>query len=318
MDVQKWPGKTWPISHKTLAEQAGLGRMGHHRLLIHPEFGTAVALAAVILDRPASGYAVPLETNPCNGCKLCVAACPTGSIRVDGSFSLVNCATHNYRYRLGGFNDWIETLADSKDHLDYRRKVRSEETISMWQSLTYGANHTCLNCLAVCPAGGAFQRNEPGRPRAFGGKELVRHLMGRGGLIHVIRGSDAEAHAEKHFPPERINRVWSGNRITTTLGFLQALPLAFQPGRSGGLDATFHFIFTGPGACRGTVRIREAKVAVMPELEGVPDVTVIAYGPTWLAYLAGEKSLLPALLTRRIRINGSKGLMKAFERCFPS
>ena len=81
MDTQKWPGKTWPLSHKLVAEQAGLGRMGHHRLVIHPVFGTAISLSAVLLDHQVFSYDAPLDTSACDNCKLCVAACPTGSIR---------------------------------------------------------------------------------------------------------------------------------------------------------------------------------------------------------------------------------------------
>jgi Fe-S-cluster-containing hydrogenase component 2 len=313
MDAQKWPGKMWAIAHKILAEQAGLGRMGHHRLLIHPVFGTAVLLSAVLLDRRASGYDAPLAQNPCNGCKLCVAACPTGAIAADGSFSLVNCATHNYRYRLGGFNDWVENVVESRDRSAYRKRVPGEETVSMWQALAYGTNYTCLNCLAVCPAGTACA---PG-PEAPRGKALVDLLQQRGGSIFVLKGSDAEAHAERSFPPERIRRVRSGNRVASARAFLQALPVVFQPGRAEGLDARFHFDFTGADPCRGTVVIRGGKLQVTPGLEGRPDLVVTADGPTWTAYLAGEARLLPALLRRRIRIKGAPSLLKAFSRCFP-
>jgi ferredoxin len=313
MDTQQWPGKMWSIAHKPLAEQAGLGRMGHHRLLIHPVFGTAVLLSAVLVDRQASSYDAPLEQSPCNGCKLCVAACPTGSIRADGSFSLVNCATHNYRYRLGGFNDWVENVVESKDGSAYRKRIPGAETVSMWQSLATGSNYTCLNCLAVCPAGTA---GAPG-PEAPRGKALVDLLKHRGGSIFVLKGSDAEAHAERNFPPERIRRVGSGNRVASARGFLQALPVVFQPGRAQGLDARFHFDFTGADPCRATVVIRDGKLQVTPGLEGKPDLALSADGPTWVAYLAGEARLLPALLRRRIRIKGAPSLLKAFSRCFP-
>ena len=37
MEAGDWPGKIWVISHKPVAVAAGLGRMGVHRNVIHPE-----------------------------------------------------------------------------------------------------------------------------------------------------------------------------------------------------------------------------------------------------------------------------------------
>jgi epoxyqueuosine reductase QueG len=36
-DMAKWPGRIWPVSHKTIAEAGGLGKMGRHRIVIHPK-----------------------------------------------------------------------------------------------------------------------------------------------------------------------------------------------------------------------------------------------------------------------------------------
>lgn len=45
---------------------------------------------------------------------------------------------------------------------------------------------------------------------------------------------------------------------------------------------------------------------------------VTADSETWLGFLAKERSLLWALLRRRIRIKGSPKLLAAFGKCFPS
>ena len=45
---------------------------------------------------------------------------------------------------------------------------------------------------------------------------------------------------------------------------------------------------------------------------------VTADSDTWLGFLAKERSLLWALLRRRIRIKGSPRLLIAFGKCFPS
>ena len=54
----------------------------------------------------------------------CVATCPVGAIGADGAFNFSPCYTHNYREFMGGFADWVENIADSRDGLDYRRRVR--------------------------------------------------------------------------------------------------------------------------------------------------------------------------------------------------
>jgi hypothetical protein len=54
---------------------------------------------------------------------------------------------------MGGFNDWVETIAESGSALEYRKKVSGAETVSMWQSLSVGANYKAAYCLSVCPAG---------------------------------------------------------------------------------------------------------------------------------------------------------------------
>ena len=36
MEMDRFPGKIWVVSHKRVAVAAGLGRMGIHRNVIHP------------------------------------------------------------------------------------------------------------------------------------------------------------------------------------------------------------------------------------------------------------------------------------------
>ena len=85
--------------------------------------------------------------------KLCVSVCPVGAIHGDGTFDFVSCYSHNYRERLGGFQDWIENVAESKNRADYRKRINDSETISMWQNVSIGAQTRCDRCMAVCPAG---------------------------------------------------------------------------------------------------------------------------------------------------------------------
>jgi hypothetical protein len=54
---------------------------------------------------------------------------------------------------MGGFTEWVETIADSRDGSEFRDRVSDSENASMWQSLSFKPNYKAAYCLAVCPAG---------------------------------------------------------------------------------------------------------------------------------------------------------------------
>lgn len=307
----------WIISHKPIAVEAGLGHMGIHRNLIHPRFGNFILLGTVLIELEADAYDHPIEYNPCLECKLCVAACPVGAIRPDGSFDFSACFTHNYREFLGGFSDWVEQIADARDAFDYRRRISEPETASMWQSLSYGANYKSAYCMAVCPAGedviGPYLRDKQHHLR-----EVVRPLQERAEPVYVVEGSDAEVTARRKFKNKTVKPVASGLRPRTIGGLLTFMPFVFQPNRSSGLDATFHFRFTGMEEREATITIRNRTIDIKDGAAGKADLRVIADAGTWLGFLAGEKSLPLALIKRRIRIKGDPRLLFAFGKCFPS
>lgn len=309
--------RPWVVSLKTAAVAAGLGKMGIHRNVIHPRFGSFVLLGTVLVDAEVSHQGTPLDFDPCLECKLCVAACPVGAIAADGHFDLAACYTHNYREFMGGFGDWVETVAASGSARRYRERVSASETNSMWQSLAYGPNYKAAYCLAVCPAGddviSPFLEDRP----AFL-ERVVDPLRRKEETVYVVAGSDAEAHVQRRFPHKHPKRVHSGLRPRSIQTFLATLPALFQRGRARDLDATLHFRFVGDERLDATVVIRDAAIAVERGLAGAPDLTVTADSRTWLRFLAGDANLLWSLLRRKIRLAGSLRLLRAFGRCFPS
>jgi NAD-dependent dihydropyrimidine dehydrogenase PreA subunit len=318
MEADRWGAKMWVVSHKPIAVAAGLGRMGIHRNVIHPKFGNFILLGTVLMDAKLSEYSHAIDYNPCLECKLCVAACPTGAIGSDGSFDFSACYTHNYREFMGGFNDWVETIADSKNRFDYRKNVSGAESVSMWQSLSFGANYKAAYCLSVCPAG-----EEVIAPFLTDRKEflnnIVKPLQDKVETIYVVPGSDAEDYVSRRFPHKTTKPVSNGLAGQGTIrAFLRGLNLVFQRGKSEGLNATYHFTFTGQEEVKATVIIRDQKVAVSDGHLGRPDFRLISDSQTWLRFLRKEANLVWALLSRKIRIHGSPRLLLAFSRCFPS
>jgi len=316
MEITDFPGKIWVVSHKPVAVAAGLGQMGVHRNVIHPKYGNFIILGTVLVDAEISEQNRPIHYNPCLDCRLCVAACPVGAISPDGSFNFLSCYTHNYREFMGGFTDWVESVADSSSSEAYRRKVTDGESASMWQSLAFGPNYKAAYCLSVCPAGedviGPFLKE-----RSAFVESMVRPLQQKVETIYVQPNTDAESYVEKRFPHKQIRRVGSTLRSTSIETFLNGMHIVFQPGQSKGLNATYHFRFTGSQITECTVTIREQRIEVKQGLVGACDLAVTADSIQWVRFLRKEVSIVWLLMTFRVRLRGNPMLLIKFGKCFP-
>jgi Fe-S-cluster-containing hydrogenase component 2 len=211
MEMDKFPGRIWVVAHKPVAVAAGLGVMGIHRNVIHPRFGNFILLGTILVDAPISDYGEPLDYSPCLECKLCVAACPVGAIGKNGEFDFVACSVHNYREFMGGFTDWVQTIADSSDAADFRSRVSDSENASMWQSLAFKPNYKAAYCVAVCPAGEEVIAPYLDDRKSF--MDLVlKPLQDKKETLYVLPNSAAEAHAKRRYPHKQVKVVDSGVR----------------------------------------------------------------------------------------------------------
>jgi epoxyqueuosine reductase QueG len=316
MEMDDFPARGWVVSHKRVAEAAGLGRMGLHRSLIHPRFGSFVLLGTVLIGEEVEAHGKPLDYNPCMSCKLCVAACPVGALKPDGYFDFSACLNHNYQQFMGGFANFMEDVATSRSAMELREKSSFAETVGRWQSLTYGANYNAAYCLAVCPAGedviGLYARDKIAHRQ-----RVLDPLVARQEPVYAVKGSDAADHVARRFPHKRLRHVRSGARATSIDGFLFGLTLAFQRGKAADLSATYHFTFTGAEKAQATATISKSKLTVARGHHGRADLAISADSKAWLKFLNKEISLPRALLTRAIRFRGPPRLFVAFGRCFP-
>ena len=159
---------------------------------------------------------------------------------------------------------------------------------------------------------GPFQANKKGFIN-----EIVRPLQEKEETIYVVPKSDAEDHVKKRFPHKKVKHVRGSLLPRTIAGFLSGMPHTFQRGQSAGLNAVFHFTFTGTEPLKSTVVIRDQAIRVAEGHEGTSDLHLFADGEAWLGFLAKERSLLWALLRRKIQIKGPPRLLIAFGKCFP-
>ena len=75
-DMEKLLSK---LPYKTLATSSGLGWIGRSALFVCEEYGSAVALSAILTDMPLN-VAKPITDSYCDDCEECQKACPVDAI----------------------------------------------------------------------------------------------------------------------------------------------------------------------------------------------------------------------------------------------
>jgi epoxyqueuosine reductase len=121
--IVDWEKQSAHLSHKKIAQLAGLGWLGRNNLVVTPGFGSQIRLVTILTD-------IPLKTDKsvkknCGSCRSCIEACPAKAIK--------------------------ETREDF-DHLACFEKLQE------FRKLGYVSQFICGICVKVCraklPAGG--------------------------------------------------------------------------------------------------------------------------------------------------------------------
>ena len=136
--------------------------------------------------------------------------------------------------------------------------------------------------------------------------------------VYVVPQSDAEGYVVRRFPHKRIRKVRGSLLPQSIEGFLFGIRLGFQRDQSAGLNAVFHSTFTGSEPAQATVTVRDKTIDVRSGLIGTADCAVTADSTTWLGFLRKEKSIVWAIMRRKVRVKGRLSLLTAFGRCFPT
>ncbi|MEE0939638.1 reductive dehalogenase domain-containing protein [Methanobrevibacter sp.] len=67
------------LPYKTIATKSGLGWIGRSALFVTPEYGSAVALGAILTNMPFE-FGTPITDSECDDCTNCQDACPVDAI----------------------------------------------------------------------------------------------------------------------------------------------------------------------------------------------------------------------------------------------
>jgi len=332
----RWADKIWPLSHKLVAQAAGLGIIGTSRNFLHPKFGAYCLIDTVLtnLEFDASEYEAEraLDWNPCLECNLCVASCPTDAIKADGEFDFFACYNHTYRDSIPGFIDFARDLAEAKPK-KFEHRWSDAEIASLWQSMAFRVEYRCFNCVATCPAEihEAFHTDK--NERALYLKETLKPLTHARRVTDEQFVIDTPSARERHgIAPGRYRTPRDATkpgqhgvrlvqlqriRVCNIDTMMRMMPYYFRPEEAGDLDSTCQLDFCGEGGGRWVLRIADQRCNVRPGTIDAPDLTVRCDGRLFLGIHRGEVSPITSLVTGKIRLEGRKELFLAFPRIFP-
>ncbi len=103
---------TSAILERTWAHLAGLGWIGKNTLLIHPQYGSYLFLAEVLINQTTGQAPHPLP-NYCGQCTRCLTACPTQALISPGTLDSNQCISYWTLEKRGA----LEITAEQKNKI---------------------------------------------------------------------------------------------------------------------------------------------------------------------------------------------------------
>lgn len=100
--IVDWKKQTAHLSHKRIAQLAGIGWLGRNNLVVNHEFGSQFRLTTILTD--AALECDRFLKSDCGKCKLCISVCPAGSIKEKQSeFDHLACYEKLREFRTLGY-----------------------------------------------------------------------------------------------------------------------------------------------------------------------------------------------------------------------
>lgn len=121
---------THPYPERFIAKEAGLGIIGKNSYLINQTYGPGHMIGLLLIDASISGRLVKETQDYCDGCTLCIKACPNQAIVGGRQINSNKCIAY----------------------MTQKKELTSEE-MSLLNNNLYG----CDVCAVVCP----YTKNDP-------------------------------------------------------------------------------------------------------------------------------------------------------------
>ncbi len=327
--AQRWADKIWPLSHRLVAQAAGLGAVGLSRNFLHRKLGAFCLLDTVVtnIEFPDKLLDKPVPWNPCSHCNLCVAGCPTDAIKSDGEFDFFACYNHTYRDSIPGFMDLIRDLG-SADSKRFEKRWSDADIAALWQSLAFRIEYRCFNCISVCPAHYEEAYHGSKDERKLAKCQVTKPLAQSRGAAEQQFVIDTPSAREKYNiapgewrtladpskPGHSGVRLVEMRRIRTSNidSMMRLMPHYFRASEANGLNFTCEFQLTERGGDTWTMKVADNRCQVHPVKADSPDITVRCNAELFLRIHRGEANPVVSLLTGRIRLEGNKRLFLAF------
>ena len=151
MEISKTRPALADFSQRHAAVAAGLGTFGRHNLVIHPEFGTRIAISSILtdLETPSDPR---LEEDLCTQCGQCVVNCPSGALDIEGQTNVGKCLKQSQPYGLGAsVAFWTRLLNQPPDA--QKEMFKDDHYWRLYQAGYIGIQYFCFNCMKSCPIG---------------------------------------------------------------------------------------------------------------------------------------------------------------------
>jgi putative sterol carrier protein len=97
---------------------------------------------------------------------------------------------------------------------------------------------------------------------------------------------------------------------------IKALPLAFQPDKAKGMNATFQFELTGEGGGTWVAKIADGQCTITEGGIDKPSVTISMEAADYVAIAQGKLDMARAFMGGKIKVRGDMGLVMKLPDLF--
>jgi putative sterol carrier protein len=97
---------------------------------------------------------------------------------------------------------------------------------------------------------------------------------------------------------------------------METLPLAFQPDKAKGMDATFQFELTGEGGGTWVAKIADGQCTVTEGGIDNPGATIRMEAADYVAIAQGKLDMARAFMGGKIKVKGDMGLVMKLPDLF--